>query len=66
MTTEEAFNKMELRYYGPNIKARIIGIMREYAKEQCEKVRKECFVIANRHNINAGLEINNLELPKFE
>lgn len=66
MTTEEAFKKMGLRYYGPNVKARIIEVMQEYAREQCEKVREECGRIASRYSENASFEINSCELPKLE
>ena len=41
MTTEETFKKMELRYYGPNVKARIIEVMQKYARERCEQIREE-------------------------
>lgn len=65
MTTEEAFKKMELRYYGPNVKARIIEVMQEYARERCEQIREECVLIAKRYDENAKHEINSLEIPKI-
>lgn len=64
MTTEEAFKKMELRYYGPNVKARIIEVMQEYTRERCEQVREECGLIAKRYDKNVEHEINGLEIPK--
>lgn len=66
MTTEEAFKRMEIRYYGPNVKARIIEVMQEYAREQCENMREECALIAKRYSEDAEQEINSSELPKFE
>ena len=65
MTTEEAFKKMELRYYGPNVKARIIEVMQKYARERCEQIREECVLIVKRYDENIVHEINSLEIPKI-
>lgn len=71
MTKEEAFSKMELRYYGPNIKARILKIMEDYAREKCEEMREMCAdkIECEFDDIEDDAEAFNLlssmELPEF-